>query len=53
MLTVGRAARRAARESHECWIVSDSSVSPHSDRGFELQGRAEERTSFNEVEQLC
>jgi len=26
---------------------------PDSDRGFELRGRAEERTSFNEVEQLC
>jgi hypothetical protein len=28
MLTVGRAAGRAGRESHECWIVSVSWVSP-------------------------
>jgi hypothetical protein len=28
MLTVGRAAGRAGRESQECWIVSVSWVSP-------------------------
>jgi hypothetical protein len=28
MLTVGRSAVRTGRESHECWIVSVSSVSP-------------------------
>ena len=45
MMTVGRAAGQAGRESYECWTVSVSSASLHRDRGFELRGKAGERTS--------
>jgi hypothetical protein len=47
MLTVGRSAGRAGRESQECWIVSVSSVVPDNDRGFELRAELrQERRSM-------
>jgi hypothetical protein len=52
MLTVGRAAGQAGRESHECWIVSVSSVSPIVTAALSSEEQLNKERR-NPIEQLC